>query len=164
MPESGRVLSRQHDRWHRGLADVLWRHRVLLFNPRCGAMGLVAYPYFVCVELLAPVIEMLGLVLGLLVGALNGSFAALFFLVAYGLGILLSASSLLLEEFGYHRYGRVSDRLWLLLYAFAESIGYRQATVLWRLRGLWSYLRGRTEWGAMERRGFRTPPTTAAGQ
>ena len=36
-----RVLGRQRDRWHRGLADVLWRHRGCAFNPRYGAMGLV---------------------------------------------------------------------------------------------------------------------------
>ena len=34
VPESAAVLGRQRDRWHRGLADVLWRHRRMLFNPR----------------------------------------------------------------------------------------------------------------------------------
>ena len=37
-----------------------------------------------------------------------------------------------------------------------ESVGYRHMTVIWRLRGLISFLRGRTEWGAMERRGIGT--------
>ncbi|MCA1689562.1 MAG: glycosyltransferase family 2 protein, partial [Actinobacteria bacterium] len=42
VPESLRVLGRQRDRWHRGLADVLWRHRRVLFNPRYGTLGLLA--------------------------------------------------------------------------------------------------------------------------
>jgi hypothetical protein len=35
-----------------------------------------------------------------------------------------------------------------------ENLGYRQRTVIWRLRGIWKYLRGRKDWGAMERRGL----------
>ena len=42
VPESLRVLGRQRDRWHRGLCDVLWRHRKVLFNRRYGSMGWVA--------------------------------------------------------------------------------------------------------------------------
>ena len=45
-PEVMRVLAAQRDRWHRGLAEVLWRHRGLFCNPRYGALGMVVYPYF----------------------------------------------------------------------------------------------------------------------
>ena len=43
-----------------------------------------------------------------------------------------------------------------MLFAFAliEPFGYRQLTVIWRLRGLIRYLRGNTEWGVMTRGGF----------
>ena len=60
VPESLGVLGRQRDRWHRGLTDTLWRHRRLIGNPRYGAMGLVVFPYFVIVELLAPIVEAAG--------------------------------------------------------------------------------------------------------
>lgn len=166
-PESLRVLGRQRDRWHRGLSDVLWRHRRMLFNPRYGVVGLWCLPYFVFVELLAPVVELLGwigLALGVAFGLLNASFAALFFLVAYGIGAVLSTYALLLEEWSFSRYTLFSDRLRLLGYLVLESFGYRQLTVLWRLRGLWKFVRGRTDWGRMERRGFAAPaaPTQAA--
>lgn len=159
-PESLKVLARQRDRWHRGLAEVLWRHRRLLFNPTYGALGMVVYPYFVFVELLAPVVEALGLValtLGLTIGAVNAPFAFLFFLCAYGYGLILGVFALLLDEMSYRRYERASDRLILLGWAFVENIGYRQLTVFWRLKGLVKFLGGRTEWGVMERRGFRGP-------
>ena len=160
-PETLAVLSRQRDRWHRGLADVLWRHHTLMFNPRYGALGLVVYPYFVLVELLAPVVEalgLLGLLAGLLIGAINVPFSLLFLLVAYGLGATLTAMTLALEEVSYHRYERSGDRLLLVLWALLENLGYRQLTVWWRLRGLWKYFRGRKEWGVMERRGFAAKP------
>lgn len=167
VPESLRVLGRQRDRWHRGLSDALWRHRRLLFNPRYGAMGLVGCPYFVFVELLAPIVEAIGLVgtaAGVLLGALDVPFAVLFFLCAYGYGLVLTACTLLLEEVGFHRYEGMRDRLWLLLWALLENLGYRQLTVLWRLRGLYKFWRGRTEWGTMERRGFATAATTPQRQ
>ena len=163
VPESLRDLGRQRDRWHRGLCDVLWRHRDVLFNRKYGSMGLVSFPYFVFVELFAPIVEATGLILGALglaFGLLNIQFAILYFLVAYGLGMLLSLLTLLLEELSFQRYRGIRDRLVLITWVVLENIGYRQLTVVWRLRGIWKYLRGRKDWGAMERRGLNRAAST----
>jgi cellulose synthase/poly-beta-1,6-N-acetylglucosamine synthase-like glycosyltransferase len=167
VPESLRVLGRQRDRWHRGLADVLWRHRRMMLNPRYGVTGLVVFPYYAFVELLSPVIEAAGLVtlaLGLIFGIIDWNFAALFYLTAYGLGTALTAFTLILEDLSFHRYETFRDRALLFWWALLENLGYRQLTVYWRLRGLWKFLRGRKDWGAMERKGFRplTAPTAGA--
>jgi cellulose synthase/poly-beta-1,6-N-acetylglucosamine synthase-like glycosyltransferase len=162
-PETLRVLGRQRDRWHRGLADVLWRNRGLAFNPRYRTLGLVGYPYFLLVELLGPVVEAAGLLVllaGLALGVTDLRFAALFFLGAYGYGLCLSAFSMLLEELSFHRYDTMRDRLILLGWLVVEPLGYRQLTVLWRLRGLVKYLRRRSDWGVMPRRGFGGPSPT----
>jgi cellulose synthase/poly-beta-1,6-N-acetylglucosamine synthase-like glycosyltransferase len=160
VPESMNVLGRQRDRWHRGLADVLWRHRRMLFNPRYGVTGLVVFPYYVFVELLSPLIEAGGLItlaLGLIFGIIDWRFAALFGLTAYGLGTALTAFSLILEDIGFHRYNTFRDRALLFWWALMENLGYRQITVYWRLRGLWKFLRGRKDWGVMDRKGFQAP-------
>ncbi len=47
------------------------------------------------------------------------------------------------------------DRLMLLLWGVLESLGYRQLTAFWRIRGRARHLRGHADWGAMEREGFR---------
>lgn len=157
VPESLKILGRQRDRWQRGLSDVLWRHRDVIGRRRYGALGMLVMPYFVLVELFGPVIEALGLLglgLALTVGAVDLAFAGLFFLVAYGLGVVLNLLTLLLEEQGARRHERFDDRLAMLPWAVLESLGYRQLTVVWRLRGMWRFLRGRTDWGVMERRGF----------
>ena len=156
-PDTLRLLSSQRDRWHRGLADVIWRYRHVFFNRRYGAMGLFVYPYFFFVELLSPVLEAVGvitLLVGLAVGAVNGNFAALFFAAAYGYGLLLTMLTLLLEEVFYHRYQKWQDRVWLITWTILENFGYRQLSVLWRLWGLVKFLRGQRDWGTMERRGF----------
>jgi cellulose synthase/poly-beta-1,6-N-acetylglucosamine synthase-like glycosyltransferase len=163
VPEDWSVLNRQRERWHRGLSDVLFRHKRILFNPRYGAMGLITYPYFVFVELLAPVIEFLGLLtlgVSLYLHAVNLRFALLFFLVAYGYGQLLSLMTVVLDQFGFQGYATKRDRALLVWWALVEQLGYRQFTVLVRLRGLWRFLRGRRDWGAMTRKGFATTATT----
>ena len=161
VPSTLRVLGRQRDRWHRGLADVLWRHRRVCFNPRYGVLGMVTFPFFL-VELVGPVIEivgLIGLVVALLTDSVSGAFGGLFFLVGYGYGLVLAALALAMDEFSARRYSRVRDRLLLFLWAAVETFGYRQLTIWWRLRGLWSYLRGSREWGAMARTGFTAPIT-----
>lgn len=166
VPESLKVLGRQRDRWHRGLADVLWRHRIILLNPRYGVTGLVVFPYYAFVELLAPVIEAAGLItlaLGLVFRIIDWNFAALFYLTAYGLGTALTAFTLILEDLSFHRYETFRDRTLLFWWALIENLGYRQMTVYWRLRGLWKFLRGRKDWGTMERKGFRPLAAPPAG-
>ena len=160
VPETMKVLGRQRDRWHRGLADVLWRHRKMMFNPRYGITGLFVFPYYVFVELLAPVIEAVGLgalLFGLFFGVVDWTFAGLFYLTAYGLGTALTAFTLILEDLSFHRYDTFRDRVLLFCWAMFENLGYRQITVYWRLRGLWKFLRGRKDWGVMERKGFQKP-------
>jgi cellulose synthase/poly-beta-1,6-N-acetylglucosamine synthase-like glycosyltransferase len=165
VPSTLQVLARQRRRWHRGLAQTLWRHRTMIGNPRYGRIGLVTLPYYVVFELLAPVIELVGLVamlLGLAVGAVNVPFALLFSAVAFGYAFLLTIASAALEEFSFHRYRRWSDLLLTAAAALVENVGYRQLTAVWRLQGLWSAMRRSTvEWGVMTRVGFATAPTAS---
>ncbi len=162
VPETLGGLRRQRDRWQRGLADVLRRHAGMIGNRREGPLGLVVAPYFLFVELLAPVVEALGIiavVVGLIVGSVDVSFAVLFFAAAYGLGVLINLTVLILEQAGFDRYRRPSDKAWLTLWAFTEGLLFRPMTVPWRLLGLWHHLRGNQDWGAKNRRGFApTPP------
>jgi cellulose synthase/poly-beta-1,6-N-acetylglucosamine synthase-like glycosyltransferase len=158
VPETRRDLGIQRNRWHRGLTENLRSNLRVVFNPRYRALGLVVYPYFALVEWLGPLVEVLGLLgmaAGLVVGALNVPFAALFFLVAYGFGTVLTLLTMCMEEVSFRRYGGLGDRLVLLGWALLENLGYRQLTLVWRIKGLIWYLRGRREWGSLRRRGFQ---------
>ncbi len=157
VPDTLRVLRRQRDRWHRGLIDTLFRHRRMLFNPRYGSIGLLGMPYFFLFEFLGPVVETLGyaaFIFGLLIGVLNLEFAIAFFLVAVGLGVLLSTAAVFLEELRLERYPRWWDIAKLTLYGILENFGYRQINALWRVIAIVSFLRRSTDWGSMERQGF----------
>jgi cellulose synthase/poly-beta-1,6-N-acetylglucosamine synthase-like glycosyltransferase len=158
VPTTAAVLGRQRRRWHRGLWEVLWTHRGMLGNPRYGRVGLVAVPYYWLFELLAPVVELAGVLLvplGLLLGVVDAGYAAAFGLLAYGYAALVTVAALCVEEFSFHRYGRWRDLGCAVLAAVVENVGYRQVTAWWRLRGLVSGLTGRRHvWGTMTRSGF----------
>jgi cellulose synthase/poly-beta-1,6-N-acetylglucosamine synthase-like glycosyltransferase len=156
-PTTLRALGRQRERWQRGFSDVMWRHRRLLLNPRYGVLGLVVYPAFILFEWMAPIVEAIGVVVvvaGVILGQLSPLFAVLFFSLACGLGTLLSMLALMLEELSFRRYGRARDRALLTVWAVLENFGFRQLTVVWRLRGIMSFVRGKKSWGKVTRKGF----------
>lgn len=157
VPESLRVLGRQRDRWQRGLFQSLWRHRVMLLNPRYGRAGVLAYPYFFLLEMLGPVVEALGYVAFIVTVAMGWAslnYVVAFFLVAVVLGVVLSVAAVALEELSFRRYPRMTDLLRLFYLGVLENFGYRQLSTFWRFRGTISALRGKEGWGAMVRKGF----------
>lgn len=157
VPEDWETLGKQRNRWQRGLFDTLWRHRSMLFNPRYGRLGMLAMPFFLFFELLGPVVELLGFLyffIVLALGAINTTFVLLFFCAAILLGMILSVSAVLCEEFTFRRYPNIGDVALLAGYAFLENIGYRQIHTWWRFRGLVDFLKGNLEWGEMVRHRF----------
>lgn len=157
VPTTLAVFGRQRERWHRGLISTMVAHRQVLFNPKYGPTGLIAMPYFLFAELLAPVVEAVGLLITVactISGLLAPLFAVAFFTAAYLFGSLLSLAAILMEEVSFHRYRRPADTFRLLVFAFIEPFGYRQVTVYYRLKSFWKFFRGDHSWGRMNREGF----------
>lgn len=156
-PESIAVLARQRDRWQRGLFQSLTRHKRMLFNPKYGKAGVLAFPYFFFLEMLGPVIELLGyvaFVVTIAAGRADWYFVGAFLAVAVVFGGVLSLSAVALEELSFRRYPRVSDLFQLFGLAALENLGYRQLNTWWRVKGTISALRGVEGWGKMTRTGF----------
>jgi cellulose synthase/poly-beta-1,6-N-acetylglucosamine synthase-like glycosyltransferase len=156
-PETFSALQKQRDRWQRGLADTLFTHKKILFNPRYGFMGLLAFPYFFFVELFGPVIEVLAMLAVSLLyfnHLLSPQMFALFLLVGVLYGAILSICALVIEEVYFSKYGRIKQFITLFAISLVEVCGYRQMTQLWRLKGLYKYLKGDKSWGHLKRTGF----------
>ncbi len=159
VPESMRALGRQRARWQKGLLQVLWRSRYMLLRARYGLFGCLMLPYLWIFELVAPVIEAVGLATILAAaaaGVLSKLFLIQFAIFGYAFATLISIGSVVQEEITYRRYNRWTDVARLLLFCFLEHFPYRQINMGWRLIGMWQYLRGRVAWEAAERRGFGT--------
>ena len=161
VPSSLNVLSRQRNRWQRGLAEALTYNWKMIGNPRYGSIGLLGLPFFFTFELLGPMVEVSGYIVFLIsffLGWINLPFALLFITLALLYGILLSVSSLLLEEFTLKRYQNPVDRVKLMGMAFLENLGYRQLHALWRLKGLLDFFRKSNTWGEMKRENLESNP------
>jgi cellulose synthase/poly-beta-1,6-N-acetylglucosamine synthase-like glycosyltransferase len=161
VPFDWRSLARQRMRWQKGLLDVLWPNRDMLFRPRYGRIGMLALPYLWIFELFAPVIEIGGIltiVLAAALGSLSREFFLQFMLFGYAFATMISIGSVLQEEFTYKRYNEWRDVARLITYCFAEHFPYRQLHMLWRLQGIWQYLRGDMTWRPLKRQGINASP------
>ena len=163
-PETLRSLRWQRERWQRGLGETLDHNHEMLASPRFGRIGLVAMPYFMAFEYLAPIVEVAGFVIlpfGWLLGLIESGPFLLFLAAALGYGLCLSLATLLLEELSFRRYRRRRDLLRLVGVAVLENFGLRQLHSWWRLVALITW-RGRPQtWQSAPRQGFQ--PAVAPG-
>jgi cellulose synthase/poly-beta-1,6-N-acetylglucosamine synthase-like glycosyltransferase len=168
-PETRQVLARQRRRWHRGLTEIFARHRGMVLRPRYGIIGMVTMPWFLLFELLAPFVEVFGLLYMAVVLVLLGlgglgivpsdwvDLPVVIVLLATSIffSIMMSLVALLAEELSYRRYRGVPGLLIAAWAAVEENVGYRQLTAWWRMRGsIDAIRRSRQEWGEMKRTGF----------
>jgi cellulose synthase/poly-beta-1,6-N-acetylglucosamine synthase-like glycosyltransferase len=157
VPSDLRSLARQRARWQKGLMDVLSKNKDMLFRPRYGRIGSLAFPYLWLFELLAPVIETTGIAMIILaagLGVLSGTLFIQFLLFGYVFATMISIGSVLQEELTYKRYNDWHDVARLVSYCFLEHFPYRQLHMIWRLRGGWQYLRGDMGWRPLTRLGM----------
>ncbi|MCX7656192.1 MAG: glycosyltransferase family 2 protein [Treponemataceae bacterium] len=156
VPEDWGSFSRQRDRWHRGLLEILTFHWKCLGRPRYGAMGLLALPYFWIFECIGPFFELFSLVtvlIGLVTGFLSFKAFSIFFSASVLLGTTISVISLVFTE---ARIATIPLRetLLLLLFTLFENFGYRQLVAIKRVPAYFKLLIGKSGWGAIKRRGF----------
>jgi cellulose synthase/poly-beta-1,6-N-acetylglucosamine synthase-like glycosyltransferase len=156
-PEDFKTLGNQRIRWQRGLSESLSANWGLMFSRNGGAPGWLAFPFMLAFEWLGPLVEMFGylfMVYAVLAGAISWQAFGAFLFVAIGLGILLSASGLLLEEMSFHVYPKGKQLLLLGLVVLVENLGYRQLNTAWRLLGLYRWATQKeATWGTMKRKG-----------
>ncbi len=158
VPTKLRTLLRQRTRWHRGLVRTLWHNRGMTCNPRYGAVGMFAIPYFILFEMLGPFVEILGyvaVVLAYFMELLNPEFFLLFLVLSLIYGAFLSIGAVLLEEISFRRYPYWLDLMKLIVCGILENFGYRQMLSLFKIKGFFDLLLVRRAWGKMERTGFK---------
>lgn len=157
VPDTLNILRSQRCRWHRGLLEVLSRHKPMIFNPRYGKIGTLGISYLFIVDGVGPFLELLGLFivpLSYAFGLLNETFFLAYLALTFCYGAFISVWSLFLEELTSRDKVRARDLLVLLGVALVENFGYRQLNSLWRIEGTWQFFRKHQGWGKMTRTGF----------
>jgi cellulose synthase/poly-beta-1,6-N-acetylglucosamine synthase-like glycosyltransferase len=161
-PSDLKSLGRQRARWHKGLLDTLRPNLNMLFRSRYGRVGFVALPYLWIYELFAPIIELGGMVtivVAAVMGDLNHDFFVQFMIFGYAFATVISIGAVLQEELTYKRYSDWQDVARLVTYCFLEHFPYRQLHMVWRLQGLWQYMRGDMAWKPLARKGLSATTT-----
>ncbi len=156
-PESYTILGKQRSRWMRGTIETLWTHRKMLFNPKYKILGLLSFPYWFFCEYLAPIIELTGLLITLLLailGIISWNYFILFVSLVYVYAVLFSLMALYAEEVTFKRYETFADLRKLVFVALIEPIFFHPFTVYAAIKGNWEKIRGNKGWGEMTRKGF----------
>ncbi|MDH3973511.1 MAG: glycosyltransferase family 2 protein [Deltaproteobacteria bacterium] len=155
-PEDLKTLKNQRVRWQQGLSDSLYRHKNLLFSVKSGAVGWLAFPFFLIFEWFGPVIEFAGylfIIVAYISGLISLDATAAFFILSVGLGLFVSINALLLEALSFNIYKERAYIIILIIAAFIENFGYRQLNTIWRLQGIFRWLYSKEKkWGEMKRK------------
>ena len=155
-PSTIQSLRAQRIRWQRGLAETIWMHHKMLFNPKYKGIGMFSMPYFLFIELLSAVFEILGyavIISGFLFSLVDTEIVVVMLLVMILYGSLLSTLAVLLEEWTYHKYPESRSIVVLFCYALTETFWYRIVMNFWRVQGLVGAVTKKSVWGNMERQG-----------
>ena len=159
VPSTMSVFLRQRTRWGRGLLQTLNIHKHIMFNPKYGRTGNIAFPYFVFFEFAVPIIEVLGLIilfLNLMFFDVNYTNMLFIALAVYLFYTSLTLLSVLVDQFFYKHYASVKEMLSLILSVLIEPLVYHPLNVFAYIKGYIHFLMNKKQkWGVMVRQGFK---------
>jgi cellulose synthase/poly-beta-1,6-N-acetylglucosamine synthase-like glycosyltransferase len=159
-PATVRGLARQRFRWAYGTLQCLWKYRDMTFNPRYGALGLVALPqvwlFQIILSALAPLVD-LAFIWQIFVASMNylqhgAEFNSanvqkigIYYCVFVVVDLLAAMVGFLMEK---------REDWSLLWWLMLQRFGYRQIMYYVVLRSIFAALRGPSVgWGKLERAG-----------
>lgn len=156
FPPVKSVLMRQRIRWHRGLKMIMDDYGNMIGRRRYGTVGTIGMGSLYIFEWLGPILEAIGWVLLatlLASGFVNPVSALAVFLTTQFFGMALTMLGALMGMSRLGVYHRSADAWRLIGFAVLVNWGYRQLTLVWRIRSMFP---GENIWGEMPRAGFKT--------
>ncbi|MGG2200702.1 glycosyltransferase family 2 protein [Paenibacillus validus] len=165
-PDTLKVLSAQRRRWIRGSLWNVSRFRAMLFIPKYKVIGWLSLPYTIVYEILNPFVRLSGLAAlagYVLLDMTQLPVLLIFLLVNLLIGMIFTCGSLLIEQLAFRRPIRTYDLLRMIGLSVVMAVGYDQINALWKLLGLWDYIRRNNAWGNMVRRSWQDEAAHQAG-
>ncbi|WP_195988536.1 glycosyltransferase [Clostridium sp. D53t1_180928_C8] len=155
VPEKFKDFKNQRRRWHIGLMTSLINHKYILLNPKYGLVGVFSFLYFLIYELLSCILDIVGIVIVILsyfTGILSIDFLFVFFMFYIAYGVVISFTSIMLENYVFNHIPSRWTILKLILLSLIECFGYRQICSWCRLTGIIGYRKRKHEWNKISRR------------
>lgn len=157
-PVTVKIFKLQRTRWARGLAQLMYAHFKMLFNPKYGRAGMITFPYNFLFELLAPIVELTGIlyyIYLILTGGVNYTFAILLLAFVYSYSVMITTMAILWDQLAFRHYKSWREVVYLCSTALLEFLCYHPLIVIFSLRGYYYFLTGKKHsWGNMQRQGF----------
>jgi peptidoglycan-N-acetylglucosamine deacetylase len=157
-PDTLRGFLRQRYRWMYGTLQAAWKHKKALFNPRYGALGLVALPNIILFQIffpfISPVIDLFTLYSGVLCArsamlGIAGANEMLLMVLGYFLLFTLTDVTVVLLAFAMEPK-EDKKLLWSLI---PQRFVYRQLMYYVAVKSALSALRGiEVQWGYIKRK------------
>lgn len=155
VPESMRDLRKQRRRWHLGMIQSIALHQSLIFNGEYGLVSFLSMTYYLIMESLGPVIELIGIIniiLAMRLEMINIDFMITY----YFLFLLFSAAVTMITFFSRMYLMAFRVTVWqvikVILASIAEGLGFRQVITLFRLSAFVNYRKNKMEWGKITRK------------
>ena len=155
VPERLGDLCKQRRRWHLGLFQSMWKHRIMLANPKFGLISFISYFYFLIYELLSPFIEVFGvaaMLIAIAVDLINVPFMLLFFLIYSFFGSILSLTAFFARIHTIDLEVSLNDALKAVLLCAFEISVLRFVMVWVRATAFFGYKKKKLHWGRIERK------------
>jgi cellulose synthase/poly-beta-1,6-N-acetylglucosamine synthase-like glycosyltransferase/peptidoglycan/xylan/chitin deacetylase (PgdA/CDA1 family)/spore germination protein YaaH len=159
-PATFRGLARQRFRWAYGTLQCLWKYRDMTFNPRYGALGMIALPqvwlFQIALSAVAPLVDLsfIWQVFGALLNYLqhgaefnstNVQKIAIYYCIFMVVDLLAAMVGFIMEK---------KEDWSLLWWLMLQRFGYRQLMYYVVVRSIFAALRGPSVgWGKLERAG-----------
>jgi len=165
-PPNINILGRQRVRWARGLAQIFFVHRRILFNPKYKRLGLVIFPIQLLTEFFAPIIEATGLIYFIyliITGQVNWSTAGFIFLYSYSTAVMFGSLVILMDNVIKRQYETTKEIFQLWMMAFLEPFLYHPLQIFFSLKGYFKFITSSDmEWGTMTRQGYKDTTINSA--
>ena len=155
VPEKLGDLCKQRRRWHIGLFQSMWKHKIMLANPKFGLVSLVSYFYFLVYELLSPFIEIVGIlsmILAFFAGLINVKFMLMFFGIYALFGTVLTMTSFFARIQTIDLKIKFKDFLKAGLLCIIEVTGLRFVMAWVRATAFVGYKKKKLKWDKLERK------------
>lgn len=154
VPSRLRDMKTQRRRWQMGLMQSLYTHRMILFNPLYGVMGVISTLYYLMVEMLGPFVEFLGTIvicLAAMLEMLNVSFMVWYFLLFYLLSTLVTITAFFTRVYVLHAPLTIWEAVKVVALSFVESFLFHHLVTLFRLTAFINYRKTKLQWGKIQR-------------
>jgi cellulose synthase/poly-beta-1,6-N-acetylglucosamine synthase-like glycosyltransferase len=157
VPAKREDLGKQRNRWHRGLLETLLRHRKMAFNPKYGLVGMIAIPYFIIIEIIGPILGLIGIFLlpiSIMLGIFDFWLAVKIVLLLFIFNFVMSLTSLIIEGYLLKRYENVKTLLYVSIFSLLETLMLSILNVIWKFQALMQLQSKKSTWDKLKRERF----------